>query len=65
VPFTALQWEDRYFARCGWCSAADTNCIWEQRWSLYSHFETTRYASWEYECPHCGLFTHSRCSSTT
>lgn len=65
VPFTALNWENRYFARCGWCSAADTSCIWEQRWALSSSFETTRYASWEYECPHCGLFTHSRCSSTT
>lgn len=65
VPCTALNWDRRHFTRCGWCYAADTRCIWEQEWSSYSHFETSRYSRWEYECPSCGLFTHSRCSHTS
>lgn len=65
VPFSELgAWSD-LFSHCGWCSSLDTRCIYEDRSSLYSHFETTNYASWEYECLRCGLFTHSRKSRTS
>lgn len=65
VPFSDLAWDDRRYARCGWCHSALTHCIWEQDWSSWAENETTRYARWEYECPACGLFTHSRCTRTS
>ncbi len=43
-------------APCGWCGSKDTRLIWETSWSSYSHFESTTYRRWEYECRGCGLF---------
>ncbi|MDP1826335.1 MAG: hypothetical protein Q8L48_23915 [Archangium sp.] len=62
VPFE--EHESR-FSSCGWCGGADTRCIFENGSSLYSHYETTTYASWEYECLGCGLFSHTRNSHTS
>lgn len=44
------------FSSCGWCGSADTRKIYDAEWSSYSHFETTTYSAWEYECRACGLF---------
>jgi uncharacterized protein (TIGR02996 family) len=52
------------FSTCSWCGSANTLGIWSETWSLYSHFETTRYADWEYECDDCGLFTAMRSGHT-
>ncbi|MFZ5440700.1 MAG: hypothetical protein ACOZQL_11880 [Myxococcota bacterium] len=51
---------DYRFNTCSWCGSANTLGIWSTTWSLYSHFETTSYADWEYECHDCGLFTTMR-----
>ncbi len=64
VPFATLSWPARQFCLCGWCGSAETRCIYEDASSLYSDWETTYYTSWEYECLHCGLFTHARNGTT-
>ena len=48
------------FSTCSWCGSSNTLGIWSVTWSLYSHFETTSYDDWEYECHDCGLFTAMR-----
>lgn len=59
VPFAELSWRADSFSRCGWCGSEDTRCIQTSDWYSYSHFETTTYARWEYECLACGLFTNT------
>lgn len=48
------------FSSCGWCGSAHTRGVWERTSALYSHFETTSYRDWEYECGECGLFNGMR-----
>lgn len=52
------------FSTCSWCASANTLGIWSSTSSLYSHFETTSYTDWEYECHDCGLFTDMRSAHT-
>lgn len=54
-----------YFSTCGCCGSEETHGIYTCTWSLSSHFETTRYADWEYECRRCGLFTSMRSGRTS
>jgi hypothetical protein len=53
------------FTSCGWCGSATTRVIWESASELYSHFETTSYRRWEYECGECGLFNSMRRTHTS
>ena len=52
------------FSTCSWCGSANTLGIASRTSSLYSHFETTSYDDWEYECHDCGLFTGMRSAHT-
>jgi hypothetical protein len=52
------------FSTCSWCGSANTLGIASRTSSLYSHFETTSYDDWEYECHDCGLFTAMRSAHT-
>ncbi|MDP3569505.1 MAG: hypothetical protein Q8S42_02680 [Archangium sp.] len=53
------------FGLCGWCGGEDTRRIFKNYWSMYSHFETTHFQRWEYECMECGLFTAMRSTRTS
>ena len=53
VPFE----NNHRFHACGWCASSDTRHTSGSHSALYSHFETTNYDSWGYECMDCGVFT--------
>lgn len=52
------------FSSCTWCGQAKTRGVLKTSSTLYSHFETTWFRTWEYECPSCGLFNHVRSMHT-
>jgi hypothetical protein len=52
------------FSSCAWCGQSKTRGVFKTSSTLYSHFETTWFRTWEYECLDCGLFNHVRSMHT-